>query len=428
MIAFLTLFLGIVVGPHAVELSAEPGVARIELSLDGASVASLGPPWAATLDFGREIAPRELVAVAYDAAGKRLGEASQWVNRARPEAEAGFALERDGSGRVSAARLFWRCPVSPDPESIAVTLDGVPLEAKDPARIRIPSRSPDTAHVLIADLTFPGGIVATAVTTFGGRTRKESARELSAVPIRILRGARLPRRIDGMRGWFESNGQALSVAAVEVGHAEVVFVQAGTIGPDFERLLVESFQAPPGARPVDLRKDSRFLFLSSNPRASVAPNAVTRLFPISRDYPSRGGGFLEVGATPFAREPRTPPRIAEAVATAGLSATRRERRRAVVLLLGAGARDAGTVDAPTVRRYLARLRVPLYVWRLALEEPPAAADWPEAVDASTIERLGEAFGALRDDLKSQRVVWLEDRFQPSTVDVTAKAAGLVVAR
>jgi len=428
VIAFLTLFLGIVVGPQAVELSAGPGVARIELSLDGSTVASLGPPWVATLDLGRELAPRELVAVAYDAAGKRVGEATQWINRARPEAEAGFALERDGAGRVSAARLFWRCPVSPDPASIAVTFDGMPLEASDPARIRIPSRSPDTAHVLIADLTFPGGIVATAVTAFGGRTKKESVRELSAVPIRILRGVRLPRRVEGMHGWFESNGRALSVVAVEEGEAEVVFVQAGTIGPDFERLLVESFQAPPGARPVDLRKDSRFLFLSSNPRASVGPNAVTRLFPISRDYPSRGGGFLEVGATPFANEPPTPPRIAEAVATAGLSATRRERRRAVVLLLGAGARDTGDIDAPTVRRYLARLRVPLRVWRLAPAEPPAEADWPGAVDASTIERLGEAFGVLRDDLKSQRVVWLEGRLQPARVEVTAKAAGLVVAR
>ena len=46
-----------------------------------------------------ESAP-SLVAVAFDAGGRRLGEARQQVNRATSDAEAGFALERDGTGRV----------------------------------------------------------------------------------------------------------------------------------------------------------------------------------------------------------------------------------------------------------------------------------------------------------------------------------------
>lgn len=430
MISFLTLFLGIALGTHTVELSAGPGVARVELYVDGTLAADLGPPWAARLDLGKEIAPRELVAVAYDAGGKRLGEARQWINRARADAEAGFVLERDKAGRVAAARLFWRCLISPEPKSIAVSFDGVPLQAKDPARIPIPPHSAGTAHVLIADLVFPGGIAATAVTTFGGQTKDESLRELSAVPVRIPPGARLPKRVESMSGWFESNGAALSVAAVEEGPAEVVFVEAGQVRQDFERLVAEDFHPWPWrrARPIELRKDSRFQFIASTPYVNDGPDDVTRVFPVSPDYLPWDGSFLRAGATPFYGQFPTLPRIAEAVATAGLSATRRERRRAVVLLLGAEARDTGDLDAATVRRYLARLRVPLYVWRVSLEAPPAAADWPEAVDASTIEGLGEAFKALRDDLKSQRVVWLEGRFLPSAVSVTAKAAGLVVAR
>jgi hypothetical protein len=202
------------------------------------------------------------------------------------------------------------------------------------------------------------------------------------------------------------------------------------IRQDFERLAAEDFHPWPWrrARPIELRKDSRFQFIATNPHVNLGPRESTRIFPVSEDYLPWDDSFLRTAATPFYDESASLPRIAEAVATAGLSATRRERRRAVVLLLGTEARDAGDLDAPTVRRYLARLRVPLHVWRVSLEEPPAAADWPEALDASTIEGLGEAFQVLRDDLKSQRVVWLEGRFVPSAVSVTGKAAGLVVAR
>ena len=73
MISFATLLLGLLMGPRSVELTVGGPVARVELLLDGASVAVLSsPPWAHDVDFGPRPEPHELVAVALDAEGKEL--------------------------------------------------------------------------------------------------------------------------------------------------------------------------------------------------------------------------------------------------------------------------------------------------------------------------------------------------------------------
>ena len=74
MIAFVTLLLGVAFGVQTIELSAGPHVARVELFIDGTKATELGPPWRATIDLGGEIAPHELVAVALDETGHRLGK------------------------------------------------------------------------------------------------------------------------------------------------------------------------------------------------------------------------------------------------------------------------------------------------------------------------------------------------------------------
>lgn len=429
VIAFLSLFLGLVHGSLTVELSAGPQVARVELLVDGQKAAELGPPWIATIDLGPEIVPRELVAVALGRDGKRLGEARQWLNRARPQAEAGFVLERDRSGRVTHARLNWRCLSSPEPLEVSAFLDGRPLPAADPARIPIPPHAAEVSHLLLADLVFPGGIAATAVASFGGRQRDETERELTAFPIRVA-GKAEPPKPDRLAGWFEASGRPVSVAAVERGPAEVLFVLAGRTRPDFERLRTEdSWPWPwPRPRPLDLPADSRYRFVSTSPEVQEQARGTSRLFRSTEEYVVGKAAFLRVASLAFLPESLEPPGIAESVAVSGLAATALERRRATVLVLGEGAADEGPVDAARARRYLARIRVPLHVWRLSAADVPAAGDWPEAVDASTIDGLGRAFEALRADLSSQRIVWLEGRFPPSAVSLTGKAAGVAEAR
>jgi hypothetical protein len=168
--------------------------------------------------------------------------------------------------------------------------------------------------------------------------------------------------------------------------------------------------------------------MHTNPQVIVESRNITRVFPVSAMYTPEDGSFLRLARTAILNELPTPPQISDSVATSGLAATRRERRRAVVLLLGTEASDAGDLGAARARRYLARLRVPLHVWRLSPAESSVAGDWAGAVDASTIDGLAGAFEVLRDDLSTQRIVWVEGRLLPFAVEVTPKAAGILAAR
>lgn len=429
VITFLTILLGLVHGPVSVALSAGPEVARVELLVDGAKAAELRPPWEAKLDLGSELAPHELVAVAFGADGRKLGEARQWVNRARPQAEASFALERDRDGRVVAARLVWRSITASEPTSVAVTFDGYPVAAKDLSRIEVPPHAASVSHVLTADLVFPGGLTATAVTGFGGQRRDETERELTPFPVRVPQKTELPKSFR-LTGWFEAEGAPLDVVAVESGPAELHFVVAGASREDLRRLWREDMWPWPWprARPLDLPKEARYRFVATAPTVATDAGGMIRLFSTSEEYTPLDGPFLQNGSSSLLREPASAPCIAESVAVSALETTVRERRRAIVLLLGEGARDEGRFDAARVRRYLSRLRVPLHVWKVSSGDIPAAADWPSAIDASTIETMGLAFDALRKDLATQRIVWLEGRHAPLTISLTAKATGVAEAR
>lgn len=449
MTSFVTLILGIAYGTWTVELSASPQVARIDLYVDGKLASEIAPPWKTEVDLGHEITPREMVAVARGVDGARLGEARQWINRAKAYAEARFVLERDAAGRATRARLVWSCPTSPKPKAIDVSFDGIPIDAPDPSRIPIPAYSSGSSHVLLADLTFDGGVVATAVASLGGGAKKDVERELTAFPVR-LSGTRKrlpdPARL---RGWFQVDGHDLAVAAVEKGTAEVVFISSGLAFKEFARLAgresVEIFlkQDESGtqarsrtvvyrvrsagkrrSRSKELDRDTVYSFLSPAPQATPGSAAETRLFPISEAFTSRDGPFLDVNGWAVFTPGDSLPRVAEAVAVSGLSATRRERRRAVVLLLGRGDLEASDFDAGRAARYLARLGVPLHVWRLAPPESPVAPGWPKGLDVTTTEGLQAAFRTLREDLAAQRVIWLEGRVDPSKVEVSPVAQGM----
>jgi hypothetical protein len=427
VIAFLTLFLGLVHGPITVALSAPPEVARIELLVDGAKTVDLAPPWQARIDLGAELAPHELLAVAYGRSGERLGEARQWVNRPRPRAEASFVLERDRDGRAVSARLVWRCLARQRPRKVSVTFDGFPVETTDLSRIAVPPHAPSVSHLLLADLDFGGGVTATAVAGFGGQQRDETDRLLTAFPVRLAGEARLPGSA-GLAGWFSAAGRPLAVAAVEEGPAEVLFVLAGDARKDLDRLWRKDvWPWPwPRPRPLSLPRTTRWSFVETRPEIVRDQGGPTRLFRASVARPEGTGNFLQASRDlRLPDETGAPPSIAESVAVSALDASARERRRATVLLLGEGARDEGPLDAARVRRFLGRIRVPLHVWRISGAELPAAGEWPETVDATTIEGLGRAFEALRADLASQRIVWLEGRHDPSAISLTEKATDVL---
>ena len=66
MIAFATLFLGLVFGVVSVELEVAAGVDSAKLYLDGREAATVRAAWQTRLDLGPALSPHELVAVALE--------------------------------------------------------------------------------------------------------------------------------------------------------------------------------------------------------------------------------------------------------------------------------------------------------------------------------------------------------------------------
>ena len=81
-------------------------------------------------------------------------------------------------------------------------------------------------------------------------------------------------------------------------------------------------------------------------------------------------------------------------------------------------------------RYLAAIRVPLFVW--SVEPPaeksaavsPALAAWGEVEDVSTVARLRAAVSRLRNELESQRIAWVEGTHLPQSIALAAGAEGV----
>lgn len=426
MISFASLFVGLVFGLVNVQLVAARGVDRVELLLDGAPVAEVREPWKAPLDLGCEPSPHELVAVAYDAKGKEVGRVRQWVNRPRAVAEASLLLEPAAAGGRRVARLSWRSLVAETPQSILVTFDGRPVPAPDPERIEVPLHDARQVHFLRAVLDFGRGVTATADAIFGGPRSAESFSEMTAVPVVLDEGASLPPP-EELAGWFERDGVPLEVTAVEEGPGEVVFVCEGSSREAFGPVTA----GKKDPLPPELAEDFGFRFLWPVPKMTPQTTMVANLYPASLRFAPADGSIRFIAGRRVewpAFDPRTQ-RLADAVAVAGLTAADRERRRAVVLVLGgAASADASFLSARETAGYLSRLGVPLSVWSTSKRPAPLAADWPAATPVQTGRQLDAALAALFRSLARQRVVWVAGTHLPHTVELGPLARGVRLAR
>ena len=81
-----------------------------------------------------------------------------------------------------------------------------------------------------------------------------------------------------------------------------------------------------------------------------------------------------------------------------------------------------------MRRYLAKLRVPLYVW--ATDGPSArkARAWGNVVDVWDYPAFLAAGQKLLDDVATQRIVWVEGVHLPQSITVSPQAAGIRIAK
>lgn len=436
-IAFLTLFLGLTLGPQPVELTVTGPVAAVEILLDGAPVARLaGPPWSGRIDFGPALLPHELVARALDDQGTEISRARQWVNLPRAPAEVEVLFEQAPGGRRVAGRLIWRSRTGENPSAMAVTFDGKPLIPDAEGRIVLPAYDPETTHVLSAELRFSGSMVARKDVAFGGDLGDEVSTELTAMPVRLRPGQRLPSP-EQMRGWFLSSGRPLTVAAVEEGPAELFVVRDLTTGDALKKLdtegksrsMLSELQRNPEYRRFLLmlgKEDTvRFVWPVARLVDGTGTSFRSELFDMSRDLGSEDGGlfwflarFLPLVDNPWKQ------RLADAVAVGGLQALYGNRRRAVLLVLGERPVDVSRSDPPLVRRYLESIRVPLFVWTLG-DPAVSGAAWEGGTEVSSISKMRKAFSRLEKDLETQRIVWLDGRYLPQSIELSPAAAAVV---
>ena len=452
MIEFLTLFLGIVVGPQTVTLVADDRVAAIEIQLDGQTIERIEqPPWKLTIDLGPDLAPHVLEAIASDADGQAIGHAVQLLNVPRSPAEAHLHLERDGNALVTAAHLSWESSVSRDPLAVTATLDGQPLEIEDSDTIDLRGIDSNQFHFLQAELIFPGRIRATTQITFGGEHLDTANAELTSLPV-IPRSKGKQPKLEEMESWFRKDGEPLRVVAVDKGLAEIVAVRGPGVASALanlpglpgieeatratEELALGAIVAAPSQlspvlsndsqdalrHVVPLANDKRLQLLEARSRRYVGQRLEMDTFAISPEISHSMGGLywaLTQEVSLAGLSPRL--RVNDALAVAALHAAYGNRRRAVLLVLAEPWEEESRLKLADVRAYMQHLNVPLVVWVIGDQAIPTI-EGTEVERATSFRQLQKAKKRLSEELDLQRIVWLEGRHLPTSIQVSATAA------
>jgi hypothetical protein len=433
MVAFETLLLGMVMRVQLVQVMVAPPVRAVVLRVDGATVAGLQhPPWEAAVDFGARPQPHFLEAVGFDAEGREVSRASQWVNMPRAESEARLLLEREPmTGVPTAARVTWEDVQAAEPVEVRASLDGAPLPVLDGGtRIAVPPVDAAQIHVLTVEVEFPEQRLARTDVAFGGDLADEVQTELTAVPLTRDDPRALPT-VASLAGRFSLAGRPLRVVAVEEPPAEVVVVATVSALRHLPPGLLSAVRRQPRILPTPARpKDDRLYVISTIPRLRTSRRGGTHwLFAASPPFRFSAAtmGHTLVRLVLQTGQPEEEA-IGRAVSVGGLHAAAGNRRRVVVLLAGERPRDDPAVDVAGVKGFLADLRVPLRVWSLdRVAESELRLQWGEVEDVSGVHRFGNAADRLADDLERQVIVWLDGAHLPQQVSF-AGAPGLQPAR
>ncbi len=420
MIAFATLFLGLAVGMQPVEVVVGDEVATVEILLGGRSLGVLeGPPWKRNLDFGGELTPQILEAVAYDSERREIGRIRQLINLPHPRAELSVVVERQAGAR--AARLAWESMEGAEPKSISAWLDGEALEFEDPRRIPLNVAADERTHLFSAQLDFDNDVSSQVTLIFGGSHVDEVSTDLTAIPVYFEGDRRKPTPPpEAFRGWFVAgDGRTpLDVVAVERGSEDVIVVMPQNFDTRRNRLT-----APRTAVSLDKDQAVRLVLPAAQQQPGVGTNF--DLFPISPEYTRDDGGLFWLLTGLVFRGYGGRPHFGAAVAVAGLTAYERQRRRAVVLLLGSEVPVEGPITPDQSRRYLERLKVPLFIWTVD-PRPGAPSVWGEPVGVASPKKLKAAFKEVSAVLDRQWIVWLDGTHLPQDIRLSSAAKGIAL--
>jgi hypothetical protein len=437
MVAFISLFLSLISGVHPVAVSVGNDVTEVELMLDGSSVAVIrGEPWTVACDFGADLVPHELTAIARNAQGRETSRAVQWINLPRPRSEIRLVIEPGPDGQPARfARLLWESIDSREPNEIGVTFNGEPIRMTEPCLFELPDYDANAAHLISAKLRF-GSTTARTELVLGGGVAGSSETELTAVPVLLKRLRRVPEKPDEMTGWFRKGETPLKVAAIELGPSELIIVH------DINRRLRNRYLSlksnlhnlPFRSEDLDSYFDSTLSLTDENRLRVLFPVAIdateatqpTEMFPVTPGLSVERLGLYQATAL---REPLMEKyeinaaageqKIADAVAVAGLVAATGCRARAVVLITVAKTRDYSSLTPAQAETYLRSLHVPLLVWSPSRKK--YRGPWGEAEEVSTAKRLGEAASDVHSLLDRQVVIWLVGRHLPQQIELSPRA-------
>lgn len=409
-VVFLSLFLGLMGGPHMVDLQVGSEVRSIRMLLDNRPVAVLQqPPWRATVDFGSSIVPAELVAIGYDATGAEVARAKQLVNVPRQVAEFVITLQNDSAGVPVAAQFKWEHLVAATPVAFSLTVEGKPVTLDKSATARLPPLDMKHPHVIAGEIKFDDGFVTRRELIVGGEAGDTADVEMTPVAVRQS-GTAPPANLSDC---FTSGGSPVRVAAVEKLPALVIFVldpdpkdPLRKLNPQGGQGLLQRMEVK-HLFPLDAGTSMRALFPMAE-RHSTTRNSMAELFPPSIDVAAEERGllwFLTRTYEKYLDVSNAPRQFADAVGVAGLNAITGAHRRAVVLVLS-GHEDASAHSALSVRNYLASIGVPLFVWSPTGPRTELRDTWGEIDDISSRSELKMAAGRLRAELASQRVAWV----------------------
>ena len=390
-LVFVSRLLGLMTGTRDVEVQVDAQVASVEIQLDRKPVTTLrGVPWKTRIDFGVELIPHELTAVARDAEDREVARDTQFINLARPLAEVG-ALFRRHEGNLL-ADIRWQHLASALPTTMTVKLDGKRISGVVARTINLKDLSTDVLHVLDVEMQFKDGVTARKEIVFGGVTEEMPA-ELTPIVVRLKANGRTD-----LERCFTIDGRPVAASAVEEATVSLLFVRDPDNATAASQLLA---RRELNRRPMP---ELAFHIPDAAPRFvwPVAQGAAgADMFATSGDFEETSGIRWLLGRVvgPAAAKPR----MTDAVAVAGSESLQLGRRRMVVLVLGRE-QDASRYRPATVRRYLQSIGVPLRVW--SLTGGARDAQWGEVENVSSPESLRDAVDRLRRDLSRQRVVWL----------------------
>jgi hypothetical protein len=438
MVTFTSLFLWLMTGVHPVQVAADPLVASVEIFLDGESIGiATEPEWEVECDFGEQLRPHEMVAVARDSGGQELDRAVQLVNLPRAHAEVEIVLEGGMPEAPTMVRVITASAERLEALDIFVSFDGVALPRGIDGRFPLPEHDPRVVHIVSAEGHFPDGVTARCDVTFGATFGAMAATKLTAVPV-ILEDRRDVTTRE-LRGLLRARGEVLKVAAVENRGGRVYMVRDHGAWSSFSRLgHVLDEQRPSDRAEFSqevLKTRQRARAAENIPRAKdrfhlVVPKPARKrglaIYPIVRPFSIERWGLPWLAThveTPLDALPDQ--RLADAVAVAGLQAAADGCPRTVVLVLGREGTDHSGFHPSAVREYLRTLHVPLAVW--STEADKGQTPWGKAVAVGGVSRLGKASRRTLEDLRRQWIVWVEGRHLPYEIELADNDLGIRLA-